>query len=121
MSTQSIAAGLIQTLDEAGFGILRKADLDHLNETIAYLTEQRNRLQQRVDGQKEALRRQEAALKDRNAEIARHHKDFERWEDMADRACARAARAEGEAALWKQTYEERAEIMDTTLAVLCST
>jgi hypothetical protein len=27
-------------------------------------------------------------------EIARHHRDFERWEAMADRACARAIEAE---------------------------
>ena len=29
-------------------------------------------------------------------EIARHHKDFQKWEDMADRACQRAERAEAE-------------------------
>lgn len=33
------------------------------------------------------------ALKDRDAEIARHHADFERWETMADDAVKRAATA----------------------------
>ena len=33
-------------------------------------------------------------LREAEEEIARHHKDFQKWEDMADRAVKRAERAE---------------------------
>ena len=41
-----------------------------------------------------------------NQEIARHHKDFQKWEDMADRASARALAAE-------RTVREQREALES--------
>ena len=40
------------------------------------------------------IERLRAALDDQHAEIARHHRDFERWEAMADKGAARIAENE---------------------------
>lgn len=49
---------------------------------------------------------------DLQAEIVRHHKDFERWEAMADDACKRAD-------FYKSKALEMADTVDHLLAVDC--
>ena len=51
-------------------------------------------------------------------EIARHHKDFARWEDMADKASARAARVESRIDALEREKGEALAVVEQIVGVL---